>query len=144
MIGPARAGLCYADVAHADATTTELQTLAHDWRPTFGLDDNQLANLVRHDAVDILVDLSGHTAGNRLRVFLRKPPPVQVAYLGYPNTTGLKAMDYRLTDAVADPEEAKRPATRNASCVCRAAFVVTGRLSWHRRRPHCPPIALAV
>ena len=62
-----------------------------------------MAKLVIEDGIDILVDLSGHTAGNRLPVFARRPAPVQVSYLGYPNTTGLEQIDYRLTDELADP-----------------------------------------
>jgi predicted O-linked N-acetylglucosamine transferase (SPINDLY family) len=68
------------------------------------LDDGALENLVREDAIDVLVDLSGHTTNNRLRVFARKPAPVQATWLGYLNTTALDAMDYRITDAQASPE----------------------------------------
>ena len=69
-----------------------------------GQSDAQVAELVRNDRIDILVDLTGHiSSGGRLLVFARKPAPVQVTYIGYQNTTGMRAMDYRLTDAWADP-----------------------------------------
>jgi protein O-GlcNAc transferase len=93
---------CYADVAAPDARTARLWSLAPQWRPICGLGDADAARLVRSDGIDILVDLAGHT-GSRLGVFARKPAAVQVTYLGYPNTTGLSAIDYRLTDAIADP-----------------------------------------
>ncbi len=73
------------------------------WRNILGLADEAVAKLVRSDGIDILVDLSGHTGGNRLRVFARQPAPIQATYLGYANTTGMAAIDYRLTDALADP-----------------------------------------
>jgi predicted O-linked N-acetylglucosamine transferase (SPINDLY family) len=95
--------ICYADVAVPDAMTARLQSLAHGWHWTERLTDAQLAERVRADGIDILVDLAGHTGRPRLLAFASRPAPVQVTYLGYPNTTGLKAMDYRLTDAVADP-----------------------------------------
>jgi predicted O-linked N-acetylglucosamine transferase (SPINDLY family) len=95
--------VCYADVPHPDATTQRLQGYADGWRWLTGLSDAQVAELIRRDDIDILVDLAGHTGGNRLPAFARKPAPIQVSYLGYLGTTGLPAMDYYLTDAHADP-----------------------------------------
>ncbi len=94
---------CYADVRVADAVTERIRRLPLVWRDLQGLNDSQAAELVRRDRIDILVDLAGHTAGNRLRVLARKPAPVQVTAVGYPDTTGLDTIDYRLTDAWADP-----------------------------------------
>jgi predicted O-linked N-acetylglucosamine transferase (SPINDLY family) len=95
---------CYANQVGPDAMTHNLHGLADQWRNVWSLDDVKLAELVRSDGIDILVDLAGHTSGNRLTVFGRKPAPVQVTWLGYPNTTGLREMDYRLTDEWADPQ----------------------------------------
>jgi protein O-GlcNAc transferase len=95
--------IAYAEVPVPDETTARLQSLCHGWRRTCGLTDAQVADLVRADGIDILVDLAGHTAGNRLGVFARKPAPIQATYLGYPTTTGLTSIDYRLTDSIADP-----------------------------------------
>ena len=94
---------CYADVSRPDDVTRRLQPLAHHWRDITRRSDADVAQMVRDDQIDILVDLVGHAAGSRLRVFARKPAPVQITYLGYPDTTGLKTIDYRLTDAYADP-----------------------------------------
>ena len=94
---------CYAEVACPDDVTVRLPACADVWRVTVGLTDEQMADMVRKDRIDILVDLALHTAKNRLLVFARKPAPVQVTWLGYPGTTGLSAMDYRLTDPYLDP-----------------------------------------
>ncbi|MHA1113518.1 MAG: O-linked N-acetylglucosamine transferase family protein [Alphaproteobacteria bacterium] len=94
---------CYAEVARPDATTARLQGMADHWRDTVGMSDADLAARIRADRIDILVDLAGHTEHNRLLAFARRPAPVQVTWLGYPNTTGMAAMGWRLTDAVADP-----------------------------------------
>jgi predicted O-linked N-acetylglucosamine transferase (SPINDLY family) len=94
---------CYAEVMRPDLVTTRLQGLADHWVVTVGLSDQQLAERIRTDGIDILVDVPGHMANDRLLVFARKPAPVQVTWLGYPDTTGLKAIDYRLVDAVTDP-----------------------------------------
>ncbi len=94
---------CYANVARPDPLTQRLQGYADQWCSLLGLSDEQAAERIRQDGIDVLVDLNGHTGGNRLLVFARKPAPIQVSYLGYLGTTGLTAMDYYLTDALADP-----------------------------------------
>lgn len=94
---------CYSDVPRPDAITARLRSHVAQWRDTAGWSDQRVAEQVTADRIDILVDLAGHTAGNRMGVFARKPAPLQVTYLGYPNTTGLTTIDYRITDAVADP-----------------------------------------
>ena len=94
---------CYADVKRPDAVTRLFERQADHWLSVTGMTDEDLARRIREDGIDILVDLAGHTSDNRLLVFARKPAPVQVTWLGYPNTTGMRAMGYRLTDAVADP-----------------------------------------
>lgn len=95
---------CYSDVASADQVTSRMQSLADSWCNCSGMPDEILEQQIRMDQIDLLVDLTGHTSMNRLSLFARKPAPIQVSWLGYPGTTGLQAMDYRLTDAVADPE----------------------------------------
>jgi predicted O-linked N-acetylglucosamine transferase (SPINDLY family) len=94
---------CYDGGRIADKTTTRLRVAVDHWREVRLHSDEQLARLIRDDAIDILVDLTGHIGGNRLLVFARKPAPIQVTYIGYQNTTGMSAMDYRLTDLRADP-----------------------------------------
>ncbi len=97
--------ICYACQPQSDAITARLRAASAAWRAASALDDAALLNLVGDDGVDILVDLSGHTAGSRLRVFSRRAAPVQATWLGYPGTTGVDAIDWRLSDAACDPPE---------------------------------------
>jgi protein O-GlcNAc transferase len=94
---------CYAQATDPDTLTERVRGYADVWRSISGLSDMQAADLVRHDQIDILVDLKVHTADNRLLLFARKPAPVQVSWLGYPGTTGLSTIDYRLTDPYLEP-----------------------------------------
>ena len=94
---------CYANVNNPDEMTEQFRSLSDGWRNIAKLDDSSAANLIRADEIDILVDLSLHTGGNRLLVFARKPAPVQVTFAGYPGGTGLSAIDWRLTDPYLDP-----------------------------------------
>jgi predicted O-linked N-acetylglucosamine transferase (SPINDLY family) len=93
----------YADVLGADEITRLFRSRADAWRMTVGLTDAELARHIREDRIDILVDLTLHLTHNRLLVFARKPAPVQVTFAGYPGSTGLTTMDYRLTDPHLDP-----------------------------------------
>lgn len=94
---------CYANVAAPDRFTERMRGHAEHWRDVASLDDEAAAALIRRDDLDLLVDLAGHTARHRLLVLARRPAPVQATWIGYPNTTGNGAIDYRLTDAISDP-----------------------------------------
>jgi len=93
----------YYNNTRQDTHTARIAAHMDRWLACSALSDEQLAERIRADGIDILVDLSGHTSKNRLLVFARKPAPVQATYIGYPDTTGLSAMDYRITDAWLDP-----------------------------------------
>lgn len=94
---------CYSNCRRPDDVTQHLRGLADEWRDIAALSDDAAARLMRDDRVDILVDLAGHTAGNRLLLFARRPAPVQMTWLGYLGGTGMAAMDYRISDRYADP-----------------------------------------
>lgn len=94
---------CYAEIKRPDDKTMMYQRHADLWRNSMGMSDEQMAEQIRADKIDILIDLAGHTVSNRLPVFGYKPAPIQMTWLGYPNSTGVSTIDYRLTDAFADP-----------------------------------------
>ena len=98
---------CYCNKPTVDDVTERLKASADHWRYVVGLSDQAFAERVRQDEIDILVDLSGHTSHNRLLAFALKPAPVQAAWVGYPSTTGLKAMDYLVMDAATVPAGAE-------------------------------------
>jgi predicted O-linked N-acetylglucosamine transferase (SPINDLY family) len=98
---------CYANVPNPDGVTERFRHHADQWRDISETSDADVASRVRADQIDVLIDLAGHTGHHRLGVFTHRAAPVQATYCGYPNTTGLAAMDYRLTDALSDPEGAE-------------------------------------
>lgn len=99
--------ICYSGVVLPDMATKSFETIADKWRDSSQWTDARLADTIRADKVDILVDLSGHSAGNRLRVFARKPAPVQVTAWGHATGTGLPVIDYLLADPVVIPNEVR-------------------------------------
>lgn len=126
---------CYSNAAGGDHVTARLRQYAHHWRDISALDDAPAAALIREDRIDILIDLSGHTAGHRLLVFARQPAPVQVTWLGYGDTTGLDTMDYRLTDAWADPPE-------TSGCHCTEKLVhLPETFACYRPADDSPPVS---
>ncbi|MGA3066956.1 MAG: tetratricopeptide repeat protein [Tepidisphaeraceae bacterium] len=94
---------CYADVPNPDSYTRELRTYCSAWRETAGKSDAEIAQMIRADRIDVLIDLTMHMSRGRPLVMARRPAPVQIAWLAYPGTTGLSAIDYRLTDPHLDP-----------------------------------------
>jgi predicted O-linked N-acetylglucosamine transferase (SPINDLY family) len=96
---------CYSTSERFDEYTRKLAAHADAWRRCAGLGATPLADLIHADGIDILVDLAGHSGEPQLRVFAQKPAPVQATWLGYLNTTGLTRIDYRITDAHADPTD---------------------------------------
>lgn len=94
---------CYHNHETSDDFTRRFQSYADHWCDCNSLSDEELAEQIRQDGIDILIDLNGHTAGNRLLVFARKPAPIQATYVGFPNSTGLTTIDYHITDSYFDP-----------------------------------------
>ncbi len=94
---------CYANVARPDWMSEQFRSCAEGWRGIAGVADEKVAEMIREDRIDILVDLALHSGSNRLLVFAQKPAPVQATFAGYPGSTGMEAIDYRITDPYLDP-----------------------------------------
>ncbi len=94
---------CYSDVLRQDEVTALIRGHADLWRDIASMSDEEVSEVIREDEIDILFDLAGHTAHNRMLLFARKPAPVQVSWIGYPATTGLSTMDYKIVDNYTDP-----------------------------------------
>ncbi len=105
---------CYSSVASPDQWTERLSGYAHHFHDVASLADGDLAERIRQDRIDVLVDLTMHMKGGRLLVFAEKPAPVQICWLAYPGTTGLTAMDYRITDPFLDPPGLPLPYTEES------------------------------
>jgi protein O-GlcNAc transferase len=124
----------YAQVPVPDAMTLQLRAHADQWHSLVGLSDEQAAALIRDHQIDILVDLALHTAHNRLLVFARKPAPVQVTYLAYAGSSGLRTMDYRLSDPFLDPPGMDQSAYSEQTIRLPQTY-------WCYQPVHTPPIA---
>jgi protein O-GlcNAc transferase len=96
---------CYSNSDICDDITERLKKSTDHWRTIYAVSDEMAAELIRADRIDILIDLAGHTANNRILLFARKPAPVQVNWMGFPPTTGLSAIDYKIVDHYTDPPE---------------------------------------
>ncbi|MCC6301901.1 MAG: tetratricopeptide repeat protein [Gammaproteobacteria bacterium] len=128
--------LCYSTSGQKDALTREMARRVDAFADVSGLDDAALARRIRADGVHLLVDLGGHTLNTRVAVLRHRPAPVQVTYLGYPNTTGLEETDYRITDRYAESEDGTRYTERLMAMP--ESFLCFGSFA-ERPRPAEPP-----
>ena len=127
---------CYSDGRRKDWVAEALESAANVWRRTLGTSDEQMAELIRKDQIDILIDLTMHTKDSRLTVFARKPAPVQATYLAYCSTTGVDAIDYRLTDPFLDPPpEGSTPTPESSDAFYTEKSVRLPHTYWCYRAP---------
>ena len=132
--------VCYQNNAHSDDMTARLKAYGHRWVECAGLSDNALRSRILADGIDVLIDLSGHTAHSRLTMFATPCAPVQIGYLGYPTVTGVSAIDFRITDSVIDPGDMPPFASEASLRLPRTMFCYTPDAA---APPLAPPPALA-
>ncbi len=136
---------CYSNSPNEDGITERLRAASDGWRPIVGLDDAAAARQVRDDRIDLLVDLSGHSAGHRLGLFRRRPAARQATWLGYPNTTGLAEVDVRLVDAITDPPGAADDRSgdeRAQSLASERLLRIAGCFLCYGPPPDAPPVSV--
>jgi protein O-GlcNAc transferase len=109
--------VCYSQGRTTDAKTETFKKLSLLWRDISALDDAAAVQTIKADGIDILIDATGHMGDNRLPLFARRCAPVQVSWIGYPNTTGLSTVDYRFTDAITDPPGEPHPFVERLVCL---------------------------
>jgi protein O-GlcNAc transferase len=109
---------CYSNVGRPDAYTQQFRDAVHGWRDITRVSDDCAAGMIRRDGIDILVDLALHMSNNRLLIFARKPALVQMTWAGYPGTTGLQSIDYRISDPHLDPPGADEAEFSSEKTVC--------------------------
>ncbi len=133
--------ICYSASTSSDWMTEQLKTSADVWRSVAGLDDRALVDAIRRDSIDILIELSGHTANGPLAALRSRAAPVQAMYLGYPNTTGLATIDWRIVDAITDPPGAERFSTERLARIDTCFLCYSGTdLTPPPHRPPSPTI----
>ncbi|MBW8190832.1 hypothetical protein K0504_07275 [Neiella marina] len=125
----------YSGVSAEDQVTDLLREHVDHWKFVAKTDDQELAAMIIEDGIDVLVDLSGHTDGNRLKLFALKPCAVQVSWLGFAQTTGMTAMDYFLGDEQLTPELADDFFSEQPYRLPRASYCYTPRLEWREQPP---------
>ncbi len=108
---------CYSNVRDTDPITLRFKETSQHWRDIWGSPDTSVVDQIKRDKIDILFDLGGHSADNRLGIFHHRPAPLQIAYLGYPNTTGLETIDARLVDPWTDPDDGETDALASEKLV---------------------------
>ena len=124
---------CFQDSGSEDAVSAVLKTYATSWTNTSGQLHESVEQRLLGCRPDVLLDLSGHTGSNRLGMIARRVAPLQANYLGYPNTTGVQAMDVRLTDSITDPEGA-------ADALCTERIIRFSTCAWcYEPLPDAPP-----
>ncbi len=132
--------VCYQNNAHADEVTQRLKGLADRWIVCAGLSENALRSRIQADGIDVLIDLSGHTAHSRLMMFATSCAPVQICYLGYPTVSGVPGIDFRITDGVIDAGDMPPFASEAPLRLPRTMFCYTPDAA---APPLVPPAALA-
>lgn len=124
---------CYGEIEKPDDVTAQIQELTDHWINTHGLSALEVANRIREDRIDVLIELAGHSGNNRLDVVDYHPAPVQVSYLGYITTTGARGMDYRITDPIMNPPDSPERFTEELYRLDRCYKV-------YEPAPHEPPV----